>query len=135
MNRDDKLDRGTRLLVDDLLLKPLCFGQSELLRKARKYHYHDYKSDDALCSVTLVAHLKDAGYHDLAQNAADGKYDQQKDASDEWAQTPEGREMEKLAQDPEVRKGLDAFMEEAKKMPRYVVPDDGPPEPGTKGEA
>lgn len=139
---DDDLDRGTRCLVDDLLLKPQSYARDELLHRARRYRYHDYKSEDAMVSVTLVKHLKGAGFRDLAQNAADGKYDQQKDASDEWAQTPEGKEMMDMVEgDPKLKAKADEAMRaigqarEEGRIPRYVVPDDGPPEPGKKGQA
>ena len=93
-----------------------------------------------MVSVTLVKHLKSAGFHDLSQNASDGKYDQQKDASDEWALTPEGKKLTAMVKDnPELKTKMDEAMRamgQAQKdgrIPRYVVPDDGPPEPGSKG--
>jgi hypothetical protein len=138
---DSKLDRGTKILVDDLLLKPQSWSRDEMLSRARKLRYHDYKSDDALCSITLVKHLKSAGFHDLAQNAANGKYDQQKDASDEWAETPEGKAMVQMVEnDPALKQSLGATMQalgEAQKSGRLNIriPNDGPPEPGQKGQA
>lgn len=132
---DDQLDRGTKLLVDDLLAKPPSWSREEMLARARKLRYHDYKSEDAFCSIALVRHLKSAGFHDLAQNAADGKYDQQSDAIREWEQTEEGKELVKLAEDPEVRANLDGIVDVAAKMPRVIVADDGPKEPGSRGQA
>lgn len=132
---DDQQDRGTKILIDDLLAKPLCWAREDLLSRVRRHKYHDFKSDDALNSITLVKHLKAAGYHDLAQNAADGKYDQQSDAIREWEQTPEGKETIAMAErDPELRAKLDTIMQAAQGM-RVIIPNDGPPEPGSKGEA
>ncbi len=134
-SRDSELDRGTRILVDDLLAKPESWSRAEMLSRARRYRYHSYKSPDAMCSVTMVRHLKNAGFHDLAQNAADGKYDQQRDAGDEWAKTAEGRELMEAAKDPKVRQALDGMVREASRMPRHIVPDDGPDESGSTGQA
>jgi len=138
---DSKLDRGTKILVDDLLLKPQSWARDEMLSRARKLRYHDYKSSDPFCSITLVKHLKNAGLHDLAQNAADGKYDQQKDASDEWAQTPEGKKMiEMVDRDPALKKQIGDAMSaigEAQASGKFniKISNDGPTEPGSKGEA
>lgn len=135
MPSDDQLDRGTKLLVDDLLAKPQSWSREEMLTRARKLRYHDYKSEDAMCSVTLVKHLKSAGYHDLAQNAADGKYDQQSDAREEFDQTEEGKTFAKLVEDPETRAALNGILDAVAQMPRFIVPNDGPSEPGSKGQA
>ena len=132
---DDQLDRGTKLLVDDLLAKPQSWSRDEMLTRARKFRYHDFKSEDALCSITLVKHLKSAGFHDLAQYAADGKYDQQRDAMEEFDKTEEGKAFQEIVKDPQARAALDGILDAAAKMPRFVVPDDGPKEPGSKGQA
>lgn len=138
---DEALDRGTRILVEDLLAKPQSFAREEMLARARRYRYHDFKSPDAFNSITLVRHLKNAGYHDLAVNAANGKYDQQRDAIEEWERTPEGREMVAMVEnDPALKAKLDETLRAMGQAHRegrirVEIPDDGPPEPGTKGQA
>jgi hypothetical protein len=87
-----QLPSSTRVLVADLETKPKTFDRDEFIRRAKRNKYHDYLSDDAMNSITLVRHLVRAGYEDLAENAKQGKYDATKEESDEWAKSPEGRE-------------------------------------------
>jgi hypothetical protein len=110
--RDEDLDSGTRKLVEDLKAKPFSFDREELLRRARKLRYHSYKSADAMCTVTLIKHLKGAGYHDLAKRAAEDRYEQDREESRKWAEeTEEGRRMTALVEnDPELRARMDAAM-------------------------
>lgn len=89
----NKYDKGTQALLDDLALAPQSFARDEILRRARRFKYHDYKADSATPQLLLIKHLTDAGLKDLAKNVVDGKYDQGKDAADEWANSAEGREL------------------------------------------
>lgn len=40
-------DRGTRLLIEDLLAKPYSFARDEILRRARRRRYHSCDGDGA----------------------------------------------------------------------------------------
>lgn len=113
------LDIGTQALVDDLLLKPQSFSRDEIIRRAKRFRYHDYKSKDEMCSVTLIKHLAAAGFRDLAQNAMDDKYAQKSDARLEYERTPEGQEAIRIASLP----GMEQKLNEAfAAMTRARVP-------------
>lgn len=103
------LDIGTQALVDDLMTKPQSFDRDEIIRRAKRFRYHDYKSDDAMCSVTLIKHLARAGFRDLAENAMADKYAQKADARLEYEQTPEGKEAIRITSLP----GMEQKMNEA----------------------
>ena len=123
--RDEDFDIGTRILIEDLKAKPSSGGRDEVLERARKLRYHDY-SDRAYPKEKemLVKHLRGAGFPDLAQAAMDGKYDQQKDASDEWAKTPEGRRMtEMVKNDPAMGDKLTRILNAAGKLPKPKLDD------------
>lgn len=55
-------DVGTQHLIDDLLLKPQSFARDELVSRARRLMYHDYKSPYATPEGVLVKHLTRAGF-------------------------------------------------------------------------
>lgn len=77
-------------------------GLFELERKARADRYHDFLSDDALCSITLEADLRaardrtaDPVLKNLIENIRlrhlDGEFDASTEESDDWAASPEGQ--------------------------------------------
>lgn len=107
----DEFDSGTRKLIEDLLSKPQSFARDEILHRARRLKYHDFKSDDPTPEQTLYRHMLNAGYKDLALSVTEGKYDQDREESRKWAEgTEEGRQLMEMAKDPTVRKALDGLM-------------------------
>lgn len=83
---DDELDSGTRKLVDDLLSKPPGPARDEILRRARAFEYHEYKTEHATPMIVLRNHLLGARFDDLAENVVEGKYDQGDEEAQKWAQ-------------------------------------------------
>lgn len=69
-------DEGTQRLVADLMLKPPSHEREIIVLRALLMHYHDDRSPYALPEITLMRHLRHAGFCDLIQNAVRGKYDQ-----------------------------------------------------------
>jgi hypothetical protein len=78
-------------------------GLHILAANARADQYHDFLSDDALCSMTLEQHLRDARdacpdpvrrikIEDIRQDHLEGMFDASKEESDEWAASPDGQE-------------------------------------------
>lgn len=113
----EPLDAGTQRLVDDLLAKPQSFDRDEILRRARKRRYHAYRSSDAMPAITLIRHLKGAGFEDLAQRAAEDLYDQDADEGRKWEEgTPEGREFARLKHDPVFAARMNAIFDHAQKL-------------------
>lgn len=97
---DEPLDAGTQRLVDDLRAKPASFDRDEIIRRAERYQYHSYRSDDPMCTVTLIKHLGRAGFRDLAELAMQDRYEQGKEESDKWAEeTAEGRAFTAMVKD------------------------------------
>lgn len=133
-------DSGTQKLIDDLLLKPQCWARDEILERARKLRYHSFSDNGYdLPEIELVKHLMRAGYKDLAQHVADGKYDQPPEESRKWAEeTEEGRKMTAMVKaNPELQAQLTAAMKALEGHPRIII-DDGKGSNqgrGTKGEA
>jgi hypothetical protein len=77
-------------------------GLFDLERKARADAYHDFLSDDAMCSITLERDLRDArdAQHDpilkqliesIRLRHLNGEFDASADESEEWAASPEGQ--------------------------------------------
>lgn len=70
-------DGTSTLLVADLMQKAWCKERDEMIDRAKGFWYDDFKSiSDAACpKIMLHEDLKALGYHDLAENVRDGKYD------------------------------------------------------------
>lgn len=109
-------DPGTQRLIDDLLGKPQSFARDELLARARKLAYHDYKSPYATPEGVLVKHLTRAGFPDLAERVLEDRYSQQGTGeSQKWAEeTPEGSEAEALLAEPGMQEKMREFFAAAK---------------------
>jgi len=99
---EPKLDEGTQRLVDDLMQKPRSFDRDEILRRAKRFKYHDYKADHPTPEILLARHLIAAGYRDLAVRCAEGRYQQGKEEADAWLAS-ESEETRQIANDPEMR--------------------------------
>jgi hypothetical protein len=78
-------------------------GLAEMAKSARQDHYHDFLSEDAMCSLTLEAELRWNRDHALdpiqarlieaiRQRHLNGEFDASKEESDDWAKSPEGQE-------------------------------------------
>lgn len=114
---DADLDSGTRKLIDDLLLKPQSYARDEIVHRARRFRYHDYKSDDQAPNHTLYRHLLGAGFKDLALNVTQGKYDQDSEEGRKWAETEEGRRFMATANsDPALRNAMNALLDGAVRL-------------------
>lgn len=77
-------------------------GLFDLEKKARADRYHDYLSDDALCSMTLESDLRAARdrtadpilknmIEDIRQRHLNGEFDASREESDEWAESDDGK--------------------------------------------
>lgn len=77
-------------------------GLHDMAKLARLDHYHDYLSDDAMCSLTLEADLRAARdaqsdpimramIEAIRQRHLNGDFDASMEESDEWAASPEGQ--------------------------------------------
>lgn len=78
-------------------------GLHDMAKLARLDHYHDYLSDDAMCSLTLEADLRAARdaqtdpimrgqIEAIRQRHLNGDFDASMEESDEWAASPDGQE-------------------------------------------
>lgn len=76
-------------------------GLVEMAKSARQDHYHDYLSEDAMCSTTLEAELRWNRDHAIdpiqarlieaiRQRHLNGEFDASAEESDDWAKSPEG---------------------------------------------
>lgn len=79
-------------------------GLTSLARKARADQYHDYLSDDAMCSIALERDLREARdrardpilkrlIEDVRQRHLNGEFDASKEEGDEWAASEEGQDV------------------------------------------
>lgn len=79
-------------------------GLDAMAIKARADQYHDFLSDDALCSLTLERELRQARdmtkdpilakqIEAIRQKHLNGDFDASKEESDEWAASPEGQQV------------------------------------------
>ena len=68
-------DEGTRKLIADLLRKPLSEERSLMVLRALQLDYHEEYSAHDFPEIVLMQDLLRAGFRDLIQNAALGKYD------------------------------------------------------------
>jgi len=81
-------------------------GLNAMAVKARADQYHDFLSDDALCSLTLERELREARDYAQDQDPAqaklieairqqhlNGEFDASNEESDEWAKSPDGQEV------------------------------------------
>lgn len=71
-------DKTSSVLIADLEKKPQSAARDKIIEKAKTYHYDDFKCfamEDICPKITLVRHLTQAGFHDLAYNTKEGKYD------------------------------------------------------------
>lgn len=90
--------------TSELLAKELdAAGLDRMAAKARADRYHDFLSDDPLCSITLEAELRAARdqcpdmqrrikIEMIRQRHLSGEFDADIKESDEWAASPEGQE-------------------------------------------
>jgi hypothetical protein len=76
-------------------------GLFDMEVRARADMYHDFLSDDALCSLTLERELREARdaapdpiiakmIEAIRQRHLNGEFDASMEESDEWAASPEG---------------------------------------------
>lgn len=71
----------------------------DLIERARRHEFHDYKSQSATPCMDLAQALADAVVQDLGnaaleqvrKDAMNGAFDATKEESDEWAASPEGQ--------------------------------------------
>jgi hypothetical protein len=63
-----------------------------MIENAKNGLYDDFKSEIAIPTVLLVAHLKRLGMQEFAQRVVDGEFDSTKEEAEEWANSPEGQE-------------------------------------------
>ena len=117
-----ELDAGTEKLVTDLQALPRSYDRDEIITRALKGRYHDYKAKHAAPKLLLVEHLTRARMTELAKRAMSGRYDQDKAASDEWMESEAGQEA--LA-DTEAR-------EKAAAIWRSITGEDPPDERGSR---
>lgn len=70
-------DGTSTILVEDLKKKPQSNIRDKMIKDAEGFWYDDFKSlNPALCpKMALNKDLTDVGYHDLAFNVRQGKYD------------------------------------------------------------
>ena len=67
---------GTKTkLVEDLQNKPRSLARDALIERAKAGFYHDFESDQATPKLQLHRDLKKAGFHNLAEKAKRGVYD------------------------------------------------------------
>jgi|SRR5579859_8125195 len=64
-----------------------------MIERAKAGYYDDFKSDLEQPIVALVADCNKYGLFDIANRAIDGEFDAPQWESEEWARSPEGREM------------------------------------------
>lgn len=85
-------------------------GLHDMAVKARADMYHDFLSDDALCSLTLERELREARdrcadpimaklIEAIRQQHLNGDFDASMEESDDWANSPEGLEAFKMLVD------------------------------------
>lgn len=73
-------DGTSTQLVTDLEAKPQSEARDKIIERAKAFGYDDFKFtmmyDDCVCpKVQLDADLRAAGFHDIAFNNRQGKYD------------------------------------------------------------
>ncbi len=73
-------DKTSTLLIEDLEKKPQTKERDEMICRARSFGYDDFRFtmlyDDCVCpKIKLDEDATKAGYHDIAFNNRQGKYD------------------------------------------------------------
>ena len=73
-------DKTSTLLVKDLEKKPQSKKRDNIIARAKSYGYDDFKFtmlyEDCVCpKIKLEQDLTNAGFHDIAYNNRQGKYD------------------------------------------------------------
>jgi len=73
-------DKTSSLLIEDLEKKPQSALRDEMIARARSFGYDDFKFtmlyDDCVCpKMKLDEDAQKAGFHDIAFNNRQGKYD------------------------------------------------------------
>lgn len=66
----------TDVLVRLLLEKPQSGIRDRIITYASQGMYHDFRSQLSCPKMTLVQHLQEAGFEDLALDTMDGKFDE-----------------------------------------------------------
>lgn len=91
--------KSTEKLLIELEKLSNSIMKDALIKKAKEFKYHDYKSPDAMPITNLVndlkrfyEHTKDKTVLELIEKAKNGEFDATKEESDEWAHSTEGRE-------------------------------------------
>lgn len=73
-------DKSSTLLVDDLEKKPASKQRDDMIVRAKAFGYDDFRFtmlyDDCVCPKMQLEHdATAAGFHDIAYNNRQGKYD------------------------------------------------------------
>ncbi|MER2512826.1 MAG: hypothetical protein ABTQ25_10520 [Nitrosomonas ureae] len=73
-------DKTSTLLVNDLEKKPQSKARDEMIARAMAFGYDDFRFtmlyDDCVCpKIKLLVDAEAAGFHDIAYNNKQGKYD------------------------------------------------------------
>lgn len=73
-------DNSSTLLVEDLMKKPQSKERDDMIARAKAFGYDDFKFtmlyDDCVCpKMKLDEDATKAGFHDIAFNNRQGKYD------------------------------------------------------------
>ncbi len=66
----------TDVLVRLLLQKPVSHERDRIITYASQGMYHDFRSQLPCPKMTLVEHLREAGFEDLALDTMSGKFDE-----------------------------------------------------------
>ena len=64
----------------------------QMVRRARRGEYDDYRSPHAMPIHMLVEDARAAGLTDIAERAIAGEFDGTREESEAWAASPEGQE-------------------------------------------
>lgn len=82
----EKLARALAALNDPEHLR-------EIMWRARRGHYHDWRSSLSFPMIQLVDDLRAAGHESMAQRVALGEFDSSRAESSAWAASQEGQEL------------------------------------------
>lgn len=66
---------------------------ADIIYKAKRHHYNEFKSDLVTPIIALVDDLRAAGFQELAQRAANGEFDATEEESQAWAQSSKGEQV------------------------------------------
>ena len=76
---------STTILVQDI--EKVCDGspsQTEILAKAKKDYYHEFKGEPTFPISRLIADCRNCGLNSIADNAMNGKYDATASEGEMW---------------------------------------------------